>query len=35
MKSLEADGHFVLHEEVDHWNIYKYDSNGDRIKYHT
>jgi hypothetical protein len=34
LKSLDGDGHFLLHEEVDHWNIYKYDSNGNRILIH-
>jgi hypothetical protein len=35
LKPLDGDGHFVLHEVVDQWNIYKYDSNGGRIKIHT
>lgn len=35
LRSLEHDGHFVIHKEVDHWNIYKYDSEGIRTVLHT
>jgi hypothetical protein len=34
LKSLDGDGHFVLHEEVDQWNIYKYGPNGKRDLIH-